>query len=157
MKKYIFMILSLLTMLFIYACDTDKTVDSHEEHADAVGMRILSSGAVLTSYVRTDTAEFKAIELTEGEESPHLDIEFYDDEHEEWFVPETADHYSLQIVIADTSITDYEQHEGEEGSFEFHLHGKKPGNTSAVFRIMHDDHADFESRPLRVEVVSAAQ
>lgn len=47
-----------------------------------------------------------------------------------------------------------EQH-GSDGSWGFHLRGDHSGTDEIVFRLMHVDHDDFVSRPLRVHVAYA--
>jgi len=135
--------------LFLLLSCSENIVST--EHLDAVGMRIVSSGTVLTSYIRSDISAFSAITVESGTQTSHLDIEFYDDESEEWTSPTNSD-YTLEIDIADTSICQYWQHDDEQGGFEFHLQGKNSGSTSSIFRILHDGHSDFESRPVSIIV-----
>lgn len=150
--KYIYQITAILVVAFLLVQCSDEIV-SHE-HVDAVGLRVVSSGVTLTSYVQDDTSSFSAIQLEYGVMSGHMDIELYDEEDDEWFTP-TGSEYALEIDIADTSVCEYWQHEGEEGGFEFHLTGKKVANTTTTFRVLHDGHTDFESRPVKIEVVAA--
>jgi len=151
MNKTILYITAFLMTILFFACKKDSTGHDHDHHFDAVGMRIVSSGQTLTSYIRDDISAFNALALTAGQETAHMDVEFFNDEDDEWETPDEDD-YSLEISIADTNTAQYGQHEGEEGGFEFHLRGKQAGQTSAAFRIMHDGHADFESRPVILNV-----
>ncbi|MCB0281644.1 MAG: hypothetical protein KDF60_03615 [Calditrichaeota bacterium] len=146
MKNLLINSIILLTLASFLTNCSDSSVDSHSDHADAVGMRIVSSGVTIVSYIR-DSAVDGVIEAQAGESSGHMDVEFYDDENDSWFIPE-EDHFTLLIEIGDTTIADYWQHEGEEGGFEFHILGKKAGNTQAVFTIIHDDHPDFVSKEI---------
>jgi len=150
MKSFQTLIILFMSVIFLTYC-SDNSTGPDDDHADAVGMRIVSSGLTIVSYIR-DGALTGKIETEAGEMTGGMDIEFYDDEDDEWFTPED-DHYELKIVLEDTTIAQYWQHEGEEGGFEFHIVGKQAGNTTAVFSILHDDHPDFVSRDIPVEVV----
>ena len=44
------------------------------------------------------------------------------------------------------------QHPGEEGGYEFHLRGKKSGETTIEFKVNHDGHADFTSGDVKIVV-----
>jgi hypothetical protein len=149
MKSVKTLMLLFISLLFFTYC-SDNSTGPDDEHADAVGMRIVSSGVTIVSYIR-DGALTGHIEAEAGEMTGHMDIEFYDDEDDEWFTPE-EDHYELSIEIEDTTIAQYWQHEGDEGGFEFHIRGINEGHTHAVFSIIHDDHPDFVSREIEIHV-----
>lgn len=148
MKIYsIYSVILFVLAAFLTNC-SDNSVESDGDHADAVGLRIVSSGVTIVSYIR-DSAIEGNIEVEASELSGPMNIEFYDDEKEDWFTPD-AEHYLLTIEISDTTIADYWQHEGEEGGYEFHIRGKKAGNTNAVFKLIHDDHPDFVSKEIPI-------
>jgi len=153
LKNFLKISVIVFAFLFVYACsEDDNPVSGGEDHADAIGMRIVSSGVTLVSYIG-DEAVQGSITVEEGVLSAGMDIEFYNDESESWFTPEEAEN-SLGIEVADTTIAQYWQHEGEEGGFEFHIRGKQQGQTSVVFSILHDEHADFVSKAIPVVVAA---
>jgi hypothetical protein len=131
------------------ACgDDDNPVDSdHDEHAEAVGLVITDSGAEIVRDERgTVTGE---IEVGVERETTLLSVRFLAEDGD-LFVPED-DHYSLGFEIADESIAEIEWHE-EDGKWAFHVVGHAAGETTIRLKIMHDDHADFVSRPLEIHV-----
>ncbi|MDP7448397.1 MAG: hypothetical protein QF689_07430, partial [Candidatus Latescibacteria bacterium] len=53
--------------------------------------------------------------------------------------------------IEDETITEVEHHE-EDGAWAFHIVGHGEGTTTIRVKILHDDHADFVSRPIEIRV-----
>jgi hypothetical protein len=142
---------ALLTMAVVNFTGCSETTHSHEEHTDAVGLRILSGTQTIVEYIRDGTLTGH-IEAYEGAYTENLVIEFYNDENDQWFAPED-DHFSLQIAVEDTSIAQYQQDDGHEGSFVFRIRGIAEGQTHVVFSVFHDGHADFVSREIDIHVV----
>ncbi|KAA3617244.1 MAG: hypothetical protein D8M58_03340 [Calditrichaeota bacterium] len=149
MKNIIKALLVFSSLILITFC-SDNSVSNSDEHTDAVGMRIVSSGQTIVSYIRDDSTHGE-IEVDLDELSAAMFVELYDDEEDEWFTPD-VDHFTLTAEITDTTIAQFWQHDGEEGSFEFHIIGKKINTTNIVFSVIHDGHADFVSREIEIEV-----
>lgn len=84
--------------------------------------------------------------------SAHWTIEFLGSSRQKIDYPSTT-LYRLGWTIADQSIAEVFRHQGEE--WEFHLRGKASGTTTIEFRVLHEDHADFITRPFPVLVDSS--
>jgi hypothetical protein len=146
------LVVALSLSIIIFGCDKDNPVDedNHGEHAEAVGLVISQSGAEIVRY-ENGTVTGK-ISVAAGEETPLLSVKFIDEHDSELFTPE-GEHHSLGWTIADESIAEVEKHE-EDGEWMFHIKGKITGNTTIEIKIMHEDHADFVSAPIPIEVTS---
>lgn len=143
------MILPLTLAFTLGACgDDDNPVDGdHDSHTEAVGLVITNSGAEIVRDERgTVTGE---IEVGVERETALLSVRFLAEDGD-LFVPDD-DHSSLGFEIADESIAEIEHHE-EDGKWAFHIVGHAAGETTIRLKIMHDDHADFVSRPLEIHV-----
>lgn len=148
--KILFVVLTISIMMF--GCDKDNPVDEddHAEHAEAVGLVISQSGAEIARY--ENGAVTGKISVAAGEETPLLSVKFIDDHDGELFTPE-GEHYSMAWTIADESVAEVERHD-EDGEWKFHIKGKATGNTTIEIKIMHENHADFVSLPIPIEVNS---
>lgn len=146
----LFMVLFALSII-VLGCEKNPVDDDHDhdhDHAEAVGLVITQSGAEIVRYENgTVTGE---ITVKAGEETPLLSVKFIDEHDGDLFTPE-EDHYSLGWTIADEAIAELEQHD-EDGKWKFHIHGKSAGNTTIEIKIMHEDHADFVSLPIPIQV-----
>ncbi|MEX0779878.1 MAG: hypothetical protein WD037_09090 [Balneolales bacterium] len=149
-----------LTALFLaaflaFACD--NPVDDGDEHHEAEGFVLTSSGVEIVRYEAGEFAFNETSEYThdghlrvlEGQETPLIRINFLESDGTE-FTPDDDD-LSLDWDITDASIVEIEQH-SEDGKWNFHIRGIEEGETSIRFFLMHGDHADFESLPMPVEV-----
>ena len=88
------------------------------------------------------------IEVTDSTETPLIFVKFLTDDGTVG-TPQGAEH-SLQLTVADTSIAEPETHQGED--WEFHIKGKQIGQTTLEISIFHNDHPDFVSRPIPIQV-----
>jgi hypothetical protein len=141
--------LHLALVLVMSACgDDDNPVDGHgDEHADAIGLVLTDSGAEIARDQRgTITGQ---IEVGVERETALLSVRFLADDGD-LFVPEDEEN-SLGWEIADESIAEVEHHE-EDGKWAFHILGHAAGETTISLKILHDDHADFVSRPIEIHV-----
>lgn len=140
-----------LTALTAAACDNPVRP---EEHPEAGGVVIFSAGTntVLTQSIGAGVnATFSApLTLTAGE-SLEVDIRFLDDSDPTnlalAFLPDADEGESLNVVITNTAIAEYHDH-GDHGDFD----GIAAGQTTAVIRLMHGSHSDFDSGPLTIIV-----
>jgi hypothetical protein len=145
-------ILLVVLVAGITSCDNPADSTTTSEHVRGVGVVISSSGVTVVRYERDEEVQGH-LEATAGELSDHLDFELIGDDGSV-FMPSTDTH-SLQFEIADTTLVTTWQHADEQGGFEFHLDGKAAGETTIIFRVFHEDHADFTSKAIPV-IVNAA-
>lgn len=153
--KYIYiLIFTVISFLFISCKDDDSNpLNSQEDHYEAEGMVFYTSGIKLAEIfqgVTTDTLTAPA-----GGLGDHIDIKFYDGNKTVMDPPSDEDH-SLSWEISNTSLLSVFQHDGEEGSFEFHLKGLAEGTTNIEFFIKHEDHNDFRSGKIPVKIINEA-
>ena len=157
MKKNLFLLkrivrlFSLLTIfIFATACEDDP-VAPQEEHLKAIGMVFYDSGIEVARILRGVTSDTLKAPL--GGLSEHYDIKFID-ENENEFDPPSTETQTLAWEFDDSAIADIWQHEGEEGSFAFHLQGLLVGETNIEFFVMHNDHNDYRSGKITVKVIN---
>lgn len=157
MKKKLFAVfIAILSVGLLSSCsDEDNPVADQMGHFEAVGIRITQSGAVVLDYFGPDYpansgAIDKTITLSQGT-NPHWDAKFYDEGRNIIEPPDDSDK-SFSALFSDPSVASIWWHEGEEGSFEFHLKGLKEGETTVQFQVLHNDHADFSTLPIPVVV-----
>lgn len=151
-------LLSIIILASFLAVACDNPVNNDEEHPEAEGFVLTSSGVEIVRYeggefAFNDNSEYThdgQVHVPEGQETPLVRIDFLDPDGNE-FSPED-DGSSLDWQIADETIAEIEQHE-EDGKWRFHIRGIEEGETTIRFILMHGDHADFESLPMPVEVV----
>ena len=139
-------------VLLLAACgDDDNPVDTghgDEEHADAFGVLIISSGEELARYENGEVSG--EIEVGHGKETPLLAVRFIDEDGDT-FTPHVDDDFSLAWEIADDSIAEMEHH-AEDGAWSFHIVGVEEGQTSIVIKLNHEGHADFVSKEIPIHV-----
>ena len=119
-----------------------------EEHAEAVGLVIRSSGDEL---VRQENGEVEGvIEVGHDRETPLLTVRFIAEDGD-LFQPHAEDGFSLGWEIGDETIAEVEQHE-LDGPWAFHIVGLGEGETTLVLKILHSGHADFVSKEIEIHV-----
>lgn len=137
-------------VLFIAGCgDDDNPVDANlEEHAEAVGLIIRSSGEEIVRY---ENGEVEGeIEVGHGLETALLSVRFIAEDGD-LFTPDPADGLALGWEIDDESIAEVEHH-AEDGAWAFHIVGLEEGETTIVIKINHGDHTDFTSKEIEIHV-----
>jgi hypothetical protein len=147
--KFVLSIILIAITILNTSCEDDPVVPQ-EEHLKAIGMVFYTSGIEVARILRGETTD--TLTAPVGGLSDHFDIKFID-ENEEEIDPPSTETQTLAWEYDDNSIADIMQHEGEEGSFEFHIEGLKVGETNIEFFVMHNDHHDFRSGkiPVRIE------
>ncbi len=146
--KYI--LFALLLVVFITSCDDEAGItDPPEEHFEAEGLILSSSGMVVASIFQGVTEDTLYVPL--GEMTDHMEVTFYDSDQNEIEPPADEDK-TLVWEIENTTVIDVHQHEGEEGGYELHLVGLSAGITEIEFFISHEGHNDFRSYPIPVKV-----
>lgn len=142
----------LLFAILISSCSDDDNPVEHEEHDhfEAVGLVISSNG---TEVVRNENGEVTGkITVENGKETSQLVLQFIDEHDGDLGVPE-GDEFSLDYTIADSTIASLLQ-KSTDGNWNFHIQGKKAGSTTIEIKIMHEDHPDFVSLPITIEVTN---
>jgi len=147
MRVYSSLLLALLLILFA-ACNNPAEKET-DEHAEGVGIALVASGQTLVSYANDDPL-MGSLSAIVGQRTDHIDFYLIDEDGDR-FTPD-EDHHSLQFEIDDETMISIFQHDGEEGGFEFHIDGLKAGQTTLTFTVYHEDHADFVSRPIPVNI-----
>ena len=141
-----------LLFLLLTACgDDDNPVDPEphdEEHAEAVGLIIRSSGEELVRYENGEVDG--VIEVGHDRETPLLTVRFIAEDGD-LFAPDADEGFSLGWEIGDETIAEVEQHE-MDGAWAFHIVGLAEGETTLVLKILHAGHADFVSKEIEIHV-----
>lgn len=148
-KIFIRVLIVFILSLAIVSCSKDEPLSPAEDHFEAEGMVFFDSGIKIVEIFRGVTQDTFFVPL--GNMTPHIEIKFLSPERN---VIDPPDYKKkpLSWSISDTSIVSVGQHPGEEGSYEFHLQGKKVGTTDIEFYILHEGHPDFRSGKIPVRV-----
>ncbi|MDK9699187.1 MAG: hypothetical protein OEM52_03415 [bacterium] len=145
----LFFVILAVSTIIVSGCKDDDPISSNptdNDHAEAEGLILRLNGV---SIVTVDSGVVTGeIEIGLGEETDLIRTRFIDPDGDE-FVP-SVDHHRISIVIADTSIAEYEQHTGE--AWDFHIIGKQAGETSVVIGVLHGDHLDFRTPVIPIHV-----
>jgi hypothetical protein len=149
MYKLFILILAVLSLLlFSIGCNEDNPVEPTEQHFEAIGLFVISSGDTIVKYQGgVVTGE---IEVDEGELSPLLSVKFITEDGEVGIPP--GSEWSMDWEIADTDHADLETHSDELQEYRFHIRGKEEGETSIKIIVNHNDHKDFESKEIPIHV-----
>lgn len=148
-KTIIKVVLLPILVTLLFACKDDKITEPENDHFEAEGMAFFQSGIKIAEIFRGVTTDTLFAEV--NAEGDHTEIKFYDKDKKLLDPPDYKKN-PMAWKISDTTIVKLEQHAGEEGSYEFHLHGKTIGVTDIEFYIMHVGHADFRSGKIPVRV-----
>jgi hypothetical protein len=149
-EKIILLFTLIAIVSFTGACSEDP-IAPQEEHVKAIGMVFYSSGIEVARISKGVTEDTLKVPL--GGLSDHFDIKLIGEDEKEFDPPSTDSQY-LSWEFGDPLVADIWQHEGEEGSFAFHLKGLQSGETSVEFFVMHNDHSDFRSGKIPVKIES---
>ena len=148
-------LLSILGMFTFSAC-TNSTSAGEEEHEDAEGFYLRSSGSNIVTQ-NPDEDLTGGITVQAGTETAAIEI-FFIDHDGEAFQPEddedTLGYVFITDGIANPGSAEFEQHE-EDGKWEFHIHGETAGMVYLRLMLMHDDHSDFDSQLIPITVTEA--
>ena len=150
MYKHVFThIINISLILFILnGCsdDSNPVNGDNTTHFEAIGLYLIESGDTIVSYLGGTVAG--QIEVADSAETPLIFVKFLTDDGTVG-TPQGPEH-SLQLTVADTSFAEPETHQGED--WEFHIKGKQIGQTTLEISIFHNDHPDFVSRPIPIQV-----
>jgi hypothetical protein len=142
-------VISAALFFFITACSENDPVTPQEDHFNAIGIVLRSSGIQLVSILRGETTD--TLYALEGVLGDHLEVFFYD-ENEQIIDPPTDPNKTLAWEVGDAQLLEVHQDAGQEGRFEFHLKGVKPGLTTLELFIMHEGHADYRSGKIPISI-----
>ncbi len=141
----------LLAVLWTGCSDNPADHGNDDDHFEARGVALRING-LDTVVVDSNRIKQGRLVVKEGTTSPHISVEFIRESDGTRGTPDTGDKdHTLGWSIADTSVAEVE-HEAEDGEWSLHIVGKKAGQTTIIVRMLHNDHPDFESIPIPVEV-----
>lgn len=134
----------------VISCSEDDPVSDQHDHAEADGMVIKSNGNII---LKIDEAEidpnyFEKLSIKENSTMSDLEVFFIDHDGDE-FQPHDEDK-SFGWVIGDESILQLIP--DSENMWQFDLEGLKEGMTDLEIRILHNDHPDFKTPKIPVEI-----
>ncbi len=145
-----------LFAVFLSGCGKEDPVAPEEEHYEAEGLVLIDSGQRFFRYFqgRIDSGDDRAeiLSVAHGEVTSKWNIRFLDKDGNE-MAPPTGEGFSFTWEIADTSIVEVVQDEGEAGKFVFALRGLETGETTIRLQISHEGHVDFTTVSLPVYVI----
>ena len=127
----------------------DNPVTPHEEHNEAEGMVLKVNGANIV-VVKEGKVESGKVTVKTGESTAEITSRFLHHDGDE-FIPD-EEGSSLALEIADATIATAAVVSGKE--WEFKVSGLKAGTTTMVVKLMHNDHADFTTPAITVEVIN---
>ncbi len=141
--------------LFVVGCGSDDPMSHQEEHFEPEGLVLVDSGTRFFRYFQgqIDANDGRAdhLEVPLGGETAHWSIRFLDEEGHEIAPPDDPD-FTFTWTIADPTVVEVLQDDGDEGKFEFHLRGLKADETTIILEVTHSGHVDFRTVPIAVHV-----
>ena len=139
--------LAVLTLLAA-GCGKEDPISPEEEHVEAEGLVLVDSGNRFFRYFKgeIDAGDGRVdhFAVPRGELTPHWRILFLDADGDE-MAPPTEPGFEFTWVIADPTVVEVFQDEGDEG-----------GETTIVLQLSHEGHADFRTIPIPVRVEAQA-
>lgn len=141
-KSIKFVLVALVVSLSVSACKSAHD----DDHLDIGSFRILSNGEVVAQ--QNGTTVTGSITLARESTSSVMTLEFRDPEGSVLSITDEdlyleIDSNNPGVVLAQNS---------NESRWSFTLTGVGAGSASIVVKLMHGNHADFESRPISVTV-----
>lgn len=147
LKKSPFFILALLlTTGFLASCGTEDDHD-HDEHSDPEGLALYIEGSQVAKQ-ENGTVTY----AEDGHIHGHIDVAysaevyFIDDDGDE-FQPE-EEYYTLDLESDPEELVTATISSSNKWAFEWQC--ISVGTTDVIFKLMHDDHADFVSMDFEV-------
>ncbi|NTV46646.1 MAG: hypothetical protein HGB11_09055 [Chlorobiales bacterium] len=164
-----------LIVFFTIGCDNDDNPSStDQDHFEAEGIYISNSGVKVIDYYGPDlpsgTSELGPVNINVGDNG-HWDMQFYNSSKQLIGGPDEADHYlaveiqdvskakvnDAHLEVTKTSVTNdgWTQYLFKQGVFGFHIQGVQANSETKIrFKIIHVDHADFITLPIKLNVSS---
>ncbi len=134
------------------ACES--ATEPEEDHADEVeGVVLMLGGQEVASYDGEEESWNGSLEVSAGQETGRITVQFVTHEGEPAHVEEEEDHY-LEVDVSDESIASFTQSSPRD--YGGQLRGVAAGSTGIVFKLMHGEagagHPDFVTEPVGVTV-----
>jgi hypothetical protein len=139
-------------MALFTACD-----DTHDDdHLDIVGLEIRLDGQTLVTQARNpQSGQIEVtgtIDVVSGETTPMLTVVFIDPDGDTLLI--TDSDFSINVNPANTAVVTIHQN-ASQARWGFTVEGKQAGTEAIQISLFHGTHADFESRPITVQVHSS--
>jgi hypothetical protein len=153
MSKHVFLAsLLIVSLAFVSACN-----DTHDhDHMDIVGFEIrLDNQAIVTQARNPQSGQVEVtgrIDVQSGETTPLLTVVFIDPDGHALSITESD--FSLNVNPVNTTVMNV-HHNPSQTRWGFTVEGKQAGTETIQISLMHGNHADFESRPVTVQVNSS--
>ena len=149
--------LAIVGSVTLAACGNDSPTELEEEHGDAAAVQLVMNGSIIATFPFDGSNAWSGgeMEVEEGEETPHIDVEFLDEDGDviDWDLSE----FYLEVEVEDVAIAEFEQ--DTPGEFGGHLHGESVGETNVRFSLMHGavgtGHADLITNWIHAHVEAA--
>lgn len=122
-----------------------------EDHEDVAGFRIILNNTVVAEQNGTQVTG--SISLPQGTTTPEMRLEFRDPDGDIMII--TEDDLYLQVNSSNEAIVTAQ--ESQTTDWAFTLTGISTGSAQITINLMHGDHADFESRPIPVNITAPEQ
>lgn len=135
-------LLALVVSLSMSACKSA----SDEDHLDIGGFRIISNGNILAEQNGTNVTS--TISVASQSTSAVMTVEFRDPEGN--LLTITDEDLYMEIDTNNPGVVLAQNSSSSKWSFT--LNGVGPGTSAIVVKLMHGNHADFESRAIPVTV-----
>ncbi len=150
-RKYMTLLpIFVLTLFMTMGCDKeDNPVTPHEEHNEAEGMVLKINNANIV-VVKEGKVESGKISVKAGENTAEITTRFLHHDGSE-FTPDEAGS-SLALEIANATVASAAVVSGKEWNFK--VSGIKAGTTILIVKLMHNDHADFTTPGISVEITN---
>ncbi len=146
MKNMFIAVVVIFTVLFAGCKKEDSVTAPQEDHFEAEGVYLSTSGIPVASIFRGVSSD--TIKVPLGNSTDHMDVKFFDP-NKNVINPPTDAAKKLAWSIADTSMVEIWRHDEE---YEIHFRGKKAGITTVEFFLTHEGHNDFRSGNIKVVV-----
>lgn len=137
----------LLIGLFSILTISCKKAHDHD-HLDIAGFRIIANNEVVAQ--QSGTTVTGTLSIIQGQTTGEMTVEFLDPEG--FILNITDDDFRLQVDPVNASAVSVQAGTGRWG---FRLTGNTTGSTTVTVKLMHGSHADFESRPVSVNILPA--
>jgi len=147
--------ITIFILIIAVGCSQDsnplKEKETDHDHAEAVGFHILNGSDLVVKYEQGIVTG--AFSLQTNQTSPVYNIRFIAEDGD-LFTP-AGDAHTFAWEIANTTIADM-IYVAADGKWQFKLQGVSAGITSVIFKINHNDHADFVGLPVTINVNNTA-
>lgn len=150
-KNVSFLIVLIASLTLLSACE-----ETHDhDHMDVVGLEIRLDGQTIVTQARNpQTGQIEVtgtIDVESGETTPMLTVVFIDPDGDVLQI--TDSDFSINVNPTSTTVMNV-HHDASLARWGFTVEGKQEGDEVIQVSLYHGTHADFESRPITVQVQS---